>query len=648
MAKTNGCDKSENIAEVSASGSGAVVSDKTPANSSAQSEKSLMPALDSAVNAFTGAVEEVARAIDAGTRQIDAIDCSDMLFEFIKENVPMFGKANSFLNAGTNFMKGISTGTTISKLIQEPEFMKSICGFIENWGGMIDGWLDIIVKASFALFNKIDAARERLENATLDFTEAVRNCILDVFNAIREKLFKTINLSLSINWDSLLNHMNDCPCLCVVIANLLGCTEDDAGNDITRNPAAVKACIEEKYKLLTPVGLSVALDNLLTKYVRQYIDMVFNYLESWIVYIFNLVIKPFRWLLKKYVEMLRKKIDVTAFIKGLGPFECFFVYTTEYENGKEFLGMSAIDMINTYRGWYGCLQLVCPGLSEKIKNRVKELYKDLRLDDKYWRRAMEMDVYTCCLAVDLDGLSTRESVLRELYSESPWDVLMSLFRKNKNKGDDVSADEEEFDEYETSRPVTAADMMPTDSNSKPSAISDAINFTYAPETENSVNVGTRKISTDDEEILKTIGDSMVAGSKYDSMYVERFYQLIRFGNGYATSRAYVEHMERNLGDIERPGSQYDSNIDCFMGDSTSNRVPDFSDNPTGLPTVGVIGPDGATDSDTDVPHVEVNYYIPSDFDKERSDKISGFRFTERGKDESLESYYRRMFNMAQA
>ena len=160
---------------------------------------------------------------------------------------------------------------------------------------------------------------------------------------------------------------------------------------------------------------------------------------------------------------------------------------------------------------------------------------------------MEMDIYTCCLAMDLNGLSTRESVLRELYSESPWDLLMALFRKNKNKGDDVSIDEEEYEEYETSRPLTTATLFTGDDERsrvrrRPSKISDAVNFTYTVDNENGVNVGIRKISRGDEEILKTIGDSMVAGSKYDSFYIEKFYQLIRFSNDYATSKDYVDRM----------------------------------------------------------------------------------------------------------
>lgn len=641
MAIKNGCAKIDNIAATSAAGdNGAVVSDKTSASSSVQTPKpSFMTTIDGAVNTFSGAVEQVAASIDVGTRQLNAVDCSDMLFDFIKNNVPLFGMASGALDKAANAMNGLSSGASIGKLIQEPDFVKNICSFVENWGGMIDGWIDVIVKTAFALFNKIDAARTRLENATLSLTEAVRHCILDVFNAIRDKLMQTINFSISINWDDLLRHMHECPCLCKIIANLTGCTADEYGRDITTNAAAVKYCLEQKFSLMTPVGLSLAVDNLLNKYVRQYIELVFNYLESWIVYVFNFLIKPFRMLLKKYAQLLRSKMNVTAFIDGLGPFECLFVYSTEYESGKKFYGMSAIDMINTYRGWIKCLEMACPALSEKIKNRTKQLYKDLRLDDKYWRRAMEADVFTCCIAADLDGLTPRESVLRQLYSESPWDVLMSLFRSSKNKDDDTTPEMEEHEEFQLSKPVTAADMMPGSKNAQPSSIADSVNFAYAPESENGVVVGTKKISSSDEEILKSVGDSMVAGSKDDSYYVEKYYQLIRFSNKYATSSDYVEHMTENMDEIERPGSDFTASDNAARGSDRQGRQPDFIDNMTGLPTV----------DNPDVPEpVRPTYEVRDDFDKERMEHISSFKFTERKNGESLQSYYGRMFGMAVA
>lgn len=641
MAVKDGCAKTENIAATSKAGdNGAVVADKTSSNSSTQSPKpSFLTAIDGAVNKFTGAVEQVASAIDAGTRQLNATDCSDMLFDFIKDKVPFFGPAMGLLDSGLNVMNGITSGSYISKIMQQPDFVKNICSFIEMWGGMIDGWLDVIIKTAFALFNKIDAARTRLEDATLSLTEAVRHCILDVFNAIRDKVMSAINFSISINWDSLIGYMANCPCLCKVIANLTGCTKDEYGRDITTNPAAIKYCLEKKFSLMTPKGLSLAVDNLLTKYVRNYIEQVFNYIESWIVYVFNFIIKPFRWLMKKYVELLRAKMNVNSFIKGLGPFECFFVYSTETKNGKEYYGMSAMDMINTYRGWIKCLEIACPALSEKIKNKTKQLYKDLRLDDKYWRRAMEADIYTCCIAQDLDGMTPKESVLRQLYSESPWDMLMSLFRKSKNKDDDTSPEEEEAEEYDLSRPVTAADFMPTEENQGPSAFADAVNFAYAPESENAVTVGTKPITSGDQEILKSISDSMVAGSKIDAYYIERHYQLIRFSNKYSTNKEFVTHISKNLDEIERPGSDFNSNNSGSRDTTMPGRQPDFLDNPTGLPTV----------DNPDVPEpVRPTYTVFNDFDKERTEKIAGFRFTVKLPNESLETYYRRMYSAALA
>lgn len=637
MAVKDGCTKLENIAAPCNGDNRAVVSDKTSSNSSMQAtpKPSFLTSIDGAVNTFSGAVEHVAAAFDVGTRKLNAVDCSDMLFDFIKENVPMFGTAMWGIDKVKNAMNGVTSGASISKLIQQPDFVQNICSFIENWGGMIDGWLDVFIKTAFALFDKIDAARTRLEDATLSITEAVRHCILDVFNAIRDKIIDTIYFSVSINWDDLLRHMYNCPCICKIIANLTGCTKDENGRDITNNPAAVKYCLEQKYSLMTPVGLSLAVDNLLNKYVRKYIELVFNYLESWIVYVFNFLIKPFRNLMKKYVQMLRSKMNVSTFIDGIKPFDCLFVYSTEYDNGNEYYGMSVIDMINTYRGWVGCLETACPALSEKIKNKTKQLYKDLRLDDKYWRRAMEADIYTCCIAVDLDGMSPRESVLRQLYSESPWDMLMSLFRKSKNKDDNTSAEQEEADEYEMSRPISASDMMHGNENSEPSKFSDAVNFAYTPDSENEINVGTKKITNRDEEILKSIGDNMVSGSKSDPYYTEKFYQLIRFSNKYATSKNYVSHMEENMDKIEKPGSDFTADNGSARSVDYQGRQPDFKSNPTGLPTV----------DNPDLPDpVRPTYSIPDDFDKERSEKISSYRFTIRMPDESLDSYYVRMFN----
>lgn len=639
MAKVkNGCTKEDNIA-VSQNTGGAVVSDSTARTSSKQDTDTYGLGLYTHVNDFTnkmtGAVEKAAASLDATTRAINSVDCSDMLEAFLKEHVPLFATAANALNTATNFANGISSGVSVANLIQSPDFVKNICAFVEKWGTVVNGWLDITIKAAMALFNKIDAARERLEMATIDFTEAVRHCVLDVFNAIRDKIFTTLTFAIDIDWENLAHLMDRCKCICVMIANLTGCTEDEYGRDITQMPASVIACIKEKFSFLEPKNLCLAIDNMLTKYVKQYINMIFNYLESWIVYVFQMLIKPLRSFIRMYARLLRRKIDVDAFIRGLGPFKCLFVYSEESKGSSTYYGMSPIDMVNTYKGWIGCLQMACPQLSEKIKSRTKELYKELRLDDKYWRRAMEADIYTMCIATEMDSMTTRESVLRELYNESPWDLLMMMFKKTKNSDDDKSEDDEIAERIEIMSPIPnyTADQMVT-GNVESSAISNAVNFTSAPETENEVNVGNNPITDREINLLKDIAGSLGAQAD-DSFMTETFYQLVRFGNQYATTRDYVEYMQKLLDTIESFSADFMDRQDGG-GDSDGGRTPyydgDVRDGSLVMNNVGV----------------QPTYVVKNDFDRARSDRLSKAVFGKRLDGEPLDAYYARMYRAALA
>lgn len=643
------CEKPRNAASsgMQSSVDSAVVSTPTASTSSMLAgndsgyplKPSFMTSADGLASTLTGGVEKAAAALDATTKRINAVDCSDMLYEYIMSKLPpsvrmLMSGVGAGVDMAASALHGITSGASIGKLIQKPDFVKNVCSFIEMWGGTIDGWLDVIVKAAFALFNKIDAARERLENATLDFTEAVRNCILDVINAIQDKLNGLLNFSMAINWEDLGKYMAKCPCLANVIAYLTGCTEDADGNSTKGRPWAVIECITEKYSFLNVEDLKFGLDTMITKYVKNFINGLFNLIEAWIVYVYDLIIKPFRFLMKKYVQLLNKKMNVNKFIDMVGPFECFFTYTEEYDNGNKYYGMSAIDMIKTYRGWIGCLEIACPNLSEKIKNRTKQLYKDLRLEDKYWRRAMEADIYTCCIAVELDAPTARESVLRQLYLENPWDWLMSQFKKAKNKDDNTTEADAEAEEYDISRPFTFADFHQSAPSPLNNSIKDAINFTYAVETENEVMAGPKKISKFEENTLKSIVGSMSSQSD-DNYYVEHMYQLVRFSNNYATSEAYIQYVSEKLDSIESLGGDY-SSTGTGMNES-SVRKPYYVNNPTGYPTA---------DGSVQTPAIEATYTVENDFDQSRYEKISYFQFTPQGSDESLASYYARMYSAA--
>lgn len=642
------CEKPRNAASdgMQSSVDSAVVSTPTASTSSQLAgdsgyplKPSVMTSVDGLASTITGGIEKAASAIDASTKRINSLDCSDMLYDYIMDKLPksvklLMSGVTAGMDKAASAMHGVTSGASIGKLIQKPDFVKNVCTFVEMWGGTVDGWLDVIVKAAFALFNKIDAARERLEYATLDFTEAVRNCILDVINAIQDKLNGLLNFTMAINWDDLGKYMAKCPCLANVIANLTGCTEDADGNSTKGRPWAIIACINEKFSFLNVTDLKFGLDTMITKYVKNFINGLFNLIEAWIVYVYDLLIKPFRMLLKKYAQLLTKKMNVNKFIDMVGPFECFFVYTEEYDNGKKFYGMSAIDMIKTYKGWIGCLEIACPNLSEKIKNRTKQLYKDLRLEDKYWRRAMEADIYTCCLAMELDAPTARESVLRQLYLENPWDWLLSQFRKAKNKDDNTSEAEAEADEYDTNRPFTFSDLHPSKTAPAADGIRDSINFTYAMETENEVMAGPKKISKFEENTLKSIVGSMSAQSD-DNYYVEHMYQLVRFSNNYATTEAYIQYVSEKLDSIESLSGDYSSS-NTGMNES-SVRKPYYADNPTGYPTA---------DGSVKTPALVSTYSVASDFEQSRYEKISYYQFTPQAAGESLSSYYARMFQSA--
>ena len=247
---------------------------------------------------------------------------------------------------------------------------------------------------------------------------------------------------------------------------------------------------------------------------------------------------------------------------------------------------------------------------------------------------MEADIYTCCIAAELDAPTARESVLRQLYLENPWDWLMSQFRKAKNKDDNISESDEEAETYDTNRPFTFSDFHASEESQHTNSIKDTINFTYSVETENEVMAGPKKISKFEENTLKSIVGSMSSETD-DNYYVEHMYQLVRFSNNYATSESYIQYVADKLDSIESLSGDYSSS-NTGMNES-SLRKPYYADDPTGYPTA---------DGSVQTPAIVATYTVENDFDQTRSEKISYFQFTPQKTDESLASYYARMYQAA--
>lgn len=559
--------------------------------------KNLYEYLDS----FASAVENSApvNAINGATNKINSVDCGDVVYQFMVDNVPYFKQAVNLLNKGVNFMNGLSTGISLSTTMAGSDFVQKICDMLSKIFGTIDGYVEITTKAAFVVFKRIDAMLERLENTLMNLTEAVKNCILDVFRDLAAYLKKALNLGLNIDWSSLISLMQDCPCVARVIAALTGCQEDDAGNNIRNNPAAIVLCIQDKFPFLTPVNLTTAVDAVYNDYIKRYIEMAFGYIESWIAYVYNKMIKPFRCLMKKYAEMLLYKVDVTGFINSLGSFSCFLVYSEEYKKGKKFYGMSIIDMINTYRQWIPCFQHACPSFSEKVKTRSQEIYKDLRLDDKYWRSAYAIDIYMMCINAPLEGLSPRDSTLRSMYPESPIDLINSWFKSSKNNKkeadgevsgmDNAVASVEEMEAYQKQN----SGRLPPNS---PDPLSNIVALDGKIDTENSPNQGDDAIDINAENAIVAMMENMhAAGEAY---YVEKFYQLIRLMGSYSTSSKFIDKANELLSTIEAVDTTYRYTGDYMQLDS------------------------GRSDVDFDDPETVASYTLEDDYDEKRVARLS--------------------------
>ena len=580
------------------------------------------------MDSFSEAVEKAAQvsAMQGVTDSINAVDCGDVVYQFMMDNVPGFSDAMSLLNSGIGLMNGISTGVSISNLVSSPDFMKKVCDVLAKFYGTVDAYIEVFTKGAFVLFKKLDALLEKLEDTLINLTEAVKKCILDVLRDIARKLEVSLNLALNIDWDALTRLMQDCPCMTKVVAYMTGCMKDDEGRDITKNAVMVIECIREKFPYLNPVNLTVGMNKLIKKYITKYIELVFEFIESWIEYVYNFLIKPFRSFIKKYARMLTKKINVNGLIKSVGAFECFFVYTTEYDNGKEYYGMSIVDMINSFRQWINCFAHVCPDFAEKVKNRSKEIYKDLRLDDKYWRNAYAMDIYMMCIAAKVDSTRPRDSMLRSMYQESPIDIIMSWFRNSKNKrtknaeeeaGEDVGPTEDEIEKYRQEN----NGEYPPDAQSP---LVDAVTFTDGPETENEVNQGTEPIDQRSEKAIITILENLAAGG--DSYYTEKAYQLVRLMNSYATSSDYVDAASDTLANIER--------VDTGFNDKGG----------------AIRQADGRPDLVYDDSDIPATYAPKNDYDAERISKIDSIAVYSMKRPEGMgrEDFYARMYKYGTA
>lgn len=569
------------------------------------------------VNEFFDIFNDASAAIQKSATSLYMYDCSDHLYDWITDLCPWLKYGLGAVDTARNFLNSITSGVKLSEFTSTNSVMKAICNAIATFYGTLVGWLEICTKAAFVLFEKIDSARKKLEKAMKRLTNATLACVLDVYDAIDRYLSQTIELSLALDWNDLIHFMMTCPCVCRFIAYIMGCDEDQYGNSISDDPIAVVNCIREKYPYLDGATLAAGLSKIMDKYIRQYIVLFFDFIKFGIDFIFSMIIAPFRNLIKAYADFLRKKWNVNAMISGAmsAHLDCLFVYTTEYDGDDQYYGMSIIDMINTLKQMIPCLEYGCPGLSDKIRNKVKKLNEDFRLTDDFWNRAFEADLYMCCISADYErGYTFTE--LREMF-DSLWDRLTSKTQKAKCV---VDEHREETSNAALADTINQVRQEHGGSAGFSDPYREAADFATGPDLENNVINGTEYVSSNDEELLLKVAASIVQGNITDDYFNEKWYQFLRFKSKKKFSDKGMNKMSELALDL------------------TSNYKSGSSTNKYALP-----GKKGRHPLEIDTEERPPNYKVDPDYDSQKVGAILSMSWDSTREGESLADYYARNY-----
>jgi len=578
---------------------------------------------------FLDGVMKNAKFINAQALSLYNYDCSDHLIEWMYSVCPGLKTVGSKIDSITSKLNSVTTGVKIGDLVRDNAFTKQVCHVVEVFFAMMNAWLESLSKAAFALFDKIDAARERMQTALKSITDAVLECILDVYDMIEKYLGRILKVSLEFKWDDLEIFLRDCPCICRFVAYLTNCDYDDNGNSISDNPSAVVRCIREKYWFLEGANLAGALSAVMDTYIKQYVVLMFDAIKLAIDSIFTLFIKPFRYLIKQYADFLRKKWDVGFMIEPAktSHLDCLFVYNKETKNGSTVYTMSIIDMMSTMKMWVGCLEYPCAALSEKIKNRVKKYHEDFRLTGEFWNREYEADIYLCCMRADEDNTYSLEDLAKM------WGSLLDRLRacnEKAKKGVDLARFRFGLDgtvgiqdSVRSVREATAPASSPAGTaaasvGESAGAWNDASKYESAPEQENDINAGSRPLTEHEDKLIRSMGEGIYTGGETDPYFTEKWFQYLRFISLYRVSDGTLEALNGLLTGYGRDG---------------------FNNPPPGT----IQFTNGRKELEMDETERPANYWVDSDYDAERVAAIESVEFTGRNDGETLADYYGRLY-----
>lgn len=342
--------------------------------------------------------------------ELSRTDCPDVVYNYF--NKLSNGSLDSANTKVTQFMDIGPWMTNLSNFVREKsggassEFVDTLCitmnGFLKTIVDIIEKTVSVVPE----LFKKLDQLRKEIEQVILNFGIEIKNCVLSVLTAVQEKL-NELTRSVMIDFKKIQLFMESCPCAANAIGSLFGCKKNSTAGEVV-------SCIRDKYNL-TPTDAFKAINNFFNNTLKASIAAVYEAFEKALKYVFNLLMKPIRSIVKKYCELLNYKIDMSWLINRVGPAECFFIYTKETKVVANapitYSGMSVLDFIKTLKSWSGCFDTVC-SFSDDLSRKIKDYNERLRLAPRFWIDTYTIDIFTACIApsagVVTDDVSTRE------------------------------------------------------------------------------------------------------------------------------------------------------------------------------------------------------------------------------------------------
>src|SRR5574343_2051525 len=327
----------------------------------------------------------------------------------------------------------------------------------------------------------------------------------------------------------------------------------------------------------------------------------------------ELLMTPFRELIRLYSKFLTNKINMTIVIRAIEPADCLLIYTKEYDtSGSSFLGMSIIDMINTLKSWANCFEFACSLFVDDVSNKIKELNENLRLDDRYWRDVLSIDLYQSAIGAKVQSNQPRPAMIRE------------IFTKNQGKGKDV------FTGIIDSFKQVGSLTIDVGWNEK--QLGDAAQaIIFKDGLDNKGESAKTNNNTQAEPLPSTIEDYIMniernLSSDPNPYFVERFYELLTWVSSYKKSSNHIDNIKNLMNKEQIPSDDFNITVKSSAFDSNKDRAG-FK-----------------ADEIESIPEVLPSYELDDDYSATDINKIQSYSKPVRNKNETLQSYYARWFN----